>query len=88
VNGTYEHDPIFGVRKKLQNLFERHAYFAKVEMVTDMGSTDAAAPVMMDFLTHAMPEIERVLPDWEAVKAMESIEKDDAPGQVAANVKH
>jgi hypothetical protein len=57
-------------------------------MVTDMGSTDAAAPVMMDFLTHAMPEIERVLPDWEAVKAMESIEKDDAPGQVAANVKH
>lgn len=68
VNGQYEHDPIFGVRRRLQNLFERHAYFAKVEMVTDLGTTEAAAPVMKDFLTYAMPEIERVLPDWSKVK--------------------
>lgn len=72
VNGQYEHDPIFGVRRRLQNLFERHAYFAKVEMVTDLGTTEAAAPVMKDFLTHAMPEIERVLPDWSKIKASEN----------------
>ncbi len=89
VNGTYEHDPIFGVRKKLQNLFERHAYFAKVEMSAELGSTAAAAPVMKDFLVHAMPEVERVLPDWEKVKAMESGDnRGDAADEVAANVKH
>jgi hypothetical protein len=72
VNGKYKHDPIFGVRKELQNLFERHAYFAKVEMVTGMDSVADAAPVMTDFLQHAMPEIERVLPDWSKVKGNES----------------
>ncbi len=71
VNGTYEHDPIFGVRKKLQNLFEKHAYFAKVELVTGLDEAKDAAPVMQDFLTHAMPDIERVLPDWKTVIASE-----------------
>lgn len=62
VNGYYENDPIFGVRKRLQNLFDRDAYFAKIELVTDVKDTDAAALVMTDFLQHAMPDIERVLP--------------------------
>ncbi len=67
VNGTYEQDPIFGVRAKLQNLFERHAYFAKIELGTGLSEVAQAGPVMQDFLTHAMPEIERVLPDWQKV---------------------
>lgn len=67
VNGGYEQDPIFGVRKKLQNLFERHAYFAKIEMVMSLPEDSAAEPVMTDFLVHAMPEIERLLPDWQEV---------------------
>lgn len=62
VNGYYENDPIFGVRKRLQNLIEREAYFAKIELVTDLPTNDAAAEVMTDFLQHAMPDIERVLP--------------------------
>jgi len=67
VNGAYENDPIFGVRKRLQNLFERKAYFAKIELVTDLPTTDEAQDVMKDFLKNAMPEIERVLPDWSKV---------------------
>ncbi|MGN6505955.1 MAG: exosortase-associated EpsI family protein [Tepidisphaeraceae bacterium] len=67
VNGDYEEDPIFGVRQRLQNLFERKAYFAKIELVTDLPTTDAAQQVMTDFLTNAMPDIERVLPDWSKV---------------------
>lgn len=64
VNGYYENDPIFGVRKRLQNLFDREAYFAKIELVTDLPTTDAAGLVMTDFLQHAMPDVERVLPHW------------------------
>jgi hypothetical protein len=33
-NGGYEPNPV-GVRMKLQNLLERHGYYAKVEMMTD-----------------------------------------------------
>ncbi len=68
VNGEYEEDPIFGVRKKLQNLFQRYAYFAKIELVTDLPDPAGAAPVMSDFLAHAMPEVERVLPNWETAQ--------------------
>lgn len=64
VNGFYENDPIFGVRKRLQNLFDRKAYFAKIELVTDVPNTDVAAGVMTDFLQNAMPDVERVLPQW------------------------
>ncbi|MBC7784191.1 MAG: hypothetical protein H7144_10155, partial [Burkholderiales bacterium] len=69
VNGTYEQDPIFGVRKRLQKLTERSAYFAKIELVTGLSDPKSAEPVMQDFLTHAMPDIERVLPDWQKVNA-------------------
>lgn len=72
VNGGYEQDPIFGVRKKLQNLFERHAYFAKIEMAMSLPDDAAAEPVMTDFLTHAMPEVERLLPDWQQVVRSDS----------------
>ena len=62
VNGFYEQDPIFGVRKRLQNLLAREAYFGKIELVTDLPDTTAASGAMIDFLQNAMPEVERVLP--------------------------
>jgi hypothetical protein len=68
VNGEYEQDPVFGVRKKLQNLFQRYAYFAKIETVTDLSDAAAAEVVMSDFLTSAMPEVERVLPNWSTAQ--------------------
>jgi hypothetical protein len=70
VNGDYEYDAITGVRKRLQDLRERHAYFAKIELMTQDrgGKADASLAAMSDFLSHALPEIEKVLPDWNAVR--------------------
>lgn len=78
-NGGYEPSPV-GVRGKLQNLFERHGYYAKVELMTDdPGKPEArgkqeqgaqkSVAAMADLLTVALPEIERCLPDWKQVKA-------------------
>ncbi len=70
VNGEYEQDAIFGVRKRLQNIWESKSYFAKIELATgDVKDPDEAHKMMKDFLVQAMPEIERVLPDWKAVNA-------------------
>lgn len=76
-NGSYEDDPK-QVRVRLQDLRERCAYFAKIEVMTVLpprpGATEndpfreadrqAAAAAMQSFLTAALPEIEKVLPDW------------------------
>src|SRR5688572_27908650 len=78
-NGAYEPSHV-GVRGKLQNLFERHGYYAKVEVMTDEPTRlDARAPkneakneksvaAMTDLLSVALPEVERCLPDWNEVK--------------------
>lgn len=70
VNGDYEHDAITGVRRRLQDLSERYAYFAKVELMTQGPGADAAESqrAMADFLSHALPQIERVLPDWQSFR--------------------
>jgi hypothetical protein len=67
-NGEYVTDPI-GVRKKLQNLWESHGYYAKVELLMSTPDRDGAARQMNDFLTYALPEVEKCLPDWKQVKA-------------------
>jgi hypothetical protein len=70
VNGDYEYDAITGVRKRLQDLRERYAYFAKIELMTQgRGDAEASLAAMSDFLSHALPEIEQILPDWKAVTA-------------------
>lgn len=68
VNGRYEANPI-GVRKTLQNLFEKHGYYAKVELMTLHRDPAVSASMKQDFLTHALPELEKILPDWSAVRA-------------------
>lgn len=83
-NGGYEPNPV-AVRVKLQNLFERHGYYAKVELMADeparasltgpagdekrAASARAVQASMASLLTEALPAIERCLPDWEQVKA-------------------
>src|SRR6185503_9545177 len=77
-NGKYEQDPK-QVRLRLQDLFETHAYFAKIEVMTLLpprpnASADKdplkeqdrelAGKSMQAFLTAALPEIEKILPDW------------------------
>jgi hypothetical protein len=82
-NGSYESDAINGVRMRLQDLTERHGYFAKVELKTIMSDQIASKSTMADFLRYALPEIERCLPDWQAVKRSES--QAAKPGETAAN---
>jgi hypothetical protein len=77
-NGGYEPRPV-GVRGKLQNLFERHGYYAKVELMTDEPvkaearrtgnrGPEKSIEAMTDMLAAALPEIERCLPDWSQLK--------------------
>jgi hypothetical protein len=68
-NGEYEHDAISGVRMRLQNLAERHAYYAKIEVMTEMRDRAKSDETIADFLTNALPEVENCLPDWQKVKA-------------------
>ncbi len=67
VNGRYESDPL-AVRRSLQNLFRKHGYYAKVELMTIIRDGNRSAAVMTDFLRSALPEIEKCLPDWNAVE--------------------
>ncbi len=64
-NGSYEHDAITGVRRKLQNLFERRAYYAKIEVLTLNSDYQKSDAVLQDFLSSALPEIEQCFPDWQ-----------------------
>jgi hypothetical protein len=78
VNGHYESDPL-GVRRSLQNLFERYGYYAKVEVMAPgqpphAGQTPEEARrestvVIEDLLSSLLPEVERCLPDWAALRA-------------------
>jgi hypothetical protein len=67
VNGDYEWDSITGVRQKLQNLWEKYGYYCKIEMSTVALAPEESQAVAADFLTQALPEMEKLLPDWEAV---------------------
>ena len=77
VNGHFESSPL-GVRRSLQNLFEKKGYYAKIEIMTTMDMPTESARVMTDFLTAAMPEINRCMPDWEKV-----LKDDSRPGKPA-----
>lgn len=67
VNGDYEWDSISGVRYKLQNLWEKYGYYCKIEMSTVALAPEESQAVAADFLSQALPEMEKLLPDWEAV---------------------
>ena len=67
VNGEYT-DSSYEVRAALQNLLQRYGYYAKVECMTAMSDRDKSRQVMTEFLTLAMPEIQKLLPDWEKVQ--------------------
>ena len=74
VNGEYESDSL-KVRGHLQDLRERYGYYAKVELMETSPAGQGAADnnqlvaTMADFLTAALPEFERCLPDWTKLHA-------------------
>lgn len=63
VNGRQTSDSIL-VRKELQSLFAKYAYYAKVELRTSLRDADKASAATAAFLAAAAPEIEKMLPDW------------------------
>jgi hypothetical protein len=79
VNGEYECDPITGVRLRLQKLTERHGYYAKIEVMNQVPDQPAAKAALADFVSAALPDIERCLPDWKKVKAEEARGETAAP---------
>jgi len=78
VNGHYEPDPL-GVRRSLQNLFERYGYYAKVEVMgpgelprpgeTSEQARQRSTDAIENLLSSLLPEVERCLPDWDALHA-------------------
>ena len=70
-NGSYTSDPKV-VRLKLQDLTAKYGYYSKIEVMIQGNyrdnDRDGARVAMQDFLTAALPEIEKCLPNWSALK--------------------
>jgi hypothetical protein len=71
VDGAYESNSLL-VRNRLASLRERFGYYAKVELMTTAapGHDEQHAlsqAAMLNFLTAALPELEKKLPDWKRV---------------------
>jgi hypothetical protein len=66
-NGKFISSPL-GVRQELANLFEKRGYYAKIECMTTIEEPNKesheSAKVLTDFLSAALPEIYRCMPDW------------------------
>lgn len=80
VNGRYTNSPE-DVRLTLQDLRQKYGYYTKIELMwvpaprAALGTSNAeqftpdADRVMSDFLLHALPAVEKVLPDWEKLQS-------------------
>ncbi len=64
--GVYECVPL-KARFHMQNLAQKQTYFSKVELMTQLTDRVQAETVMQDFLSAALPEIERCLPDFRGL---------------------
>lgn len=62
-NGSYTNSTST-VRLRLADLFQNYGYYAKIECMTLMKDSKASEQVMIDFLSQALPEVEKLLPDW------------------------
>jgi hypothetical protein len=63
-NGEFVSSPL-AVRQKLADLWEKKGYYAKIECMTTVDQSPVSAKVLTDFLTGALPEIYKCMPDWE-----------------------
>ena len=67
-NGHYEPNSL-KVRAALQDLFQRHGYYAKIELSCNTRDSGAATASMKRLLEQALPSIEQALPDWEQYRS-------------------
>lgn len=65
VNGRLETEA-WRVRGMLMNLFEQYAWYAKIEVTTNLADPAESQRVLSDFLTNALPQIEKCLPPMAA----------------------
>jgi len=63
VNGEYKSDPE-AVRLRMQNLFQKFGYYAKVELMTMDPDHERSAQTMTAFLGDSLSEVEKCFPDW------------------------
>jgi hypothetical protein len=66
-DGHFESDPV-GVRTTLADLRTKHGFYSKIELMTIIPDHDRCERVLSDFLTSAMPEIQKCYPDWNSVE--------------------
>jgi hypothetical protein len=76
-NGKFISSPL-GVRNELANLFVKKGYYAKIETMTTISDTKVSADKTANFLSFALPEVHKCMPDWQKVIAA------DKPAEVAA----
>jgi len=88
-----------GVRTQAFNPFDRHAYYAKIEVmpgklvningeerfITGIGDPKKAATVVTDFLVYALPEVMYCLPDWEALNQEPEDAEPEQAGELTAD---
>jgi hypothetical protein len=69
-NGKFVSSPL-EVRNQLANLFVKKGYYAKIETMTTIADTKVSADKTANFLSYALPEVHKCMPDWEKVMAGE-----------------
>lgn len=79
--GHYECDPL-RTRFHMQKLTERESYFAKVELMTQIPDREQSIAKMQEFLSVALPEVERCLPDYKKLMNDKAAGKNDAAGRI------
>jgi hypothetical protein len=76
-NGKFVSSPL-EVRNQLANLFVKKGYYAKIETMTTIADTKVSADKTANFLSSALPEVHKCMPDWNKVVS------GDAPAQSVA----
>jgi hypothetical protein len=67
-NGKFVSSPL-EVRNQLANLRVKKGYYAKIETMTTIQDTKISADKTANFLTYALPEVTKCMPDWNKVIA-------------------